>query len=207
MSGTRLDRRQFLGGTILAGLALATGRGVMGAVGANDAITLGIIGSGSRGRALMESFLRDSSVRFAAVCDVYEPNRAKGLEIAGDKAAGCLDHRALLEQLALALAAGAGGVELAVAALLIGLRGLRHVLERLNHRGVGLDLGDQRLLGAGREGGAGHGQQHRGGQSCPQETAPVHRNSRVVLHVESPQVWLAAAGRPRCPGWLERAEA
>lgn len=39
--------------------------------GANDRVGLGLIGAGSRGKAVLSSFLHDSDVELRAVCDVY----------------------------------------------------------------------------------------------------------------------------------------
>jgi len=96
MDHRRLDRRQFLAGAAAAGLGLAARGGT--ALGANDRIVLGIIGSGGRGRSLMQSFLKHPGAEFAAVCDVYDDYRDKGLKIAGDRAKGYLDHRELLDR-------------------------------------------------------------------------------------------------------------
>ena len=74
MSDGRLNRRQFLG-TTAAGLgALAAPRLVTGVLGANEKPVMGIIGSGGMGRHHMNVF-KKLGVGFAAVSDVYEPNR------------------------------------------------------------------------------------------------------------------------------------
>jgi len=39
-----------------------------------DQITLGVIGSGSRGTFVMTVFQKDPALRVSAICDVYEPN-------------------------------------------------------------------------------------------------------------------------------------
>jgi predicted dehydrogenase len=100
MNQRQWHRRQFLSSTAAAGLAFtAQARtAAKGAIAANDTIVLGIIGSGRRGRRLMESFLKQPNVAFAAVCDVYEDYRNQGLKIAGEGAKGYLDHRELLDR-------------------------------------------------------------------------------------------------------------
>lgn len=65
-------------------------------LGANERMIMGIIGSGGRGRRVMQKHQK-FAVDFAAVCDVYEPNLAKGLAIAGSKAQAYADYRKLLE--------------------------------------------------------------------------------------------------------------
>ena len=91
------DRRTFLRGTAAAGIGLATGR-LAAATSANDKLTLGIIGSGGRGRSLMKSFNTMPGVEFAAVCDVYEDSTARALKLAGEKAKTYDDHRQVLDR-------------------------------------------------------------------------------------------------------------
>jgi predicted dehydrogenase len=55
-----------------------------------------IIGSGGRGQFLTGEF-KEIGVEMAAVCDVYETNRNKGLQIANTGAKGYTDYRKLLE--------------------------------------------------------------------------------------------------------------
>jgi len=93
------NRRRFLVEAAATGAALTVAPQLAPArvLGANDRIVLGIIGSGGRGRNLMRRLLKQDGVQFTAVCDVYEPYRDQGLDIAGDKAKGYRDHRALLD--------------------------------------------------------------------------------------------------------------
>ncbi|MDZ4800169.1 MAG: Gfo/Idh/MocA family oxidoreductase [Bryobacteraceae bacterium] len=64
---------------------LMTGAGSMlsWAAPPSDRIQLGVIGAGGRGRLVMGEFLKDSSVRAAAICDVYEPNLEQALSESG----------------------------------------------------------------------------------------------------------------------------
>ena len=48
----------------------------------SDTVTIGVIGSGSRGTFVMSTFQKSSGVRVGAVCDVYEPNLEKALSVA-----------------------------------------------------------------------------------------------------------------------------
>ena len=97
MSNHRLNRRHFLTGMGAAGVAVMTARSWTNVVGANDRITMGIIGAGGRGRGLMRIFKRDPGVEFAAVCDVYEPHIAEGQKIAGEKSKGTFEYREVLD--------------------------------------------------------------------------------------------------------------
>jgi predicted dehydrogenase len=47
-----------------------------------DQITLGVIGSGSRGTFVMGVFQKDPALRVAAICDVYEPNLENAVSVA-----------------------------------------------------------------------------------------------------------------------------
>jgi predicted dehydrogenase len=97
-----INRRTFLGnaaamagvGAVTANLETVRARSYS----ANDTIILGIIGSGGMGRSHMNRFKELGGIEWAAVCDVYEPNRNRGLEIAGAKAKGYVDYRELLER-------------------------------------------------------------------------------------------------------------
>jgi predicted dehydrogenase len=63
---------------------------------ADDAVRVGIIGSGGRGRYLMGEF-KEIGAHVDAVCDVYEPNRNAGLKIASTGARPYTDYHRLLE--------------------------------------------------------------------------------------------------------------
>ena len=47
-----------------------------------DKISLGVIGSGSRGTFVMSTFQKSPELDVAAICDVYEPNLEKALSVA-----------------------------------------------------------------------------------------------------------------------------
>ncbi len=57
---------------------------------------VGVIGSGGRGRFLIDQF-KEVGARVAAVCDIYQPNLRKGLEGASTGAKPFEDYRKLLE--------------------------------------------------------------------------------------------------------------
>jgi predicted dehydrogenase len=63
---------------------LVTGAGAIAAYASPpaDQITLGVIGSGSRGTFVMTTFQKDPALRVAAVCDVYEPNLENAISVA-----------------------------------------------------------------------------------------------------------------------------
>ena len=84
----RLDRRTFLlaGGSVL-GAQTPPSR----------LLTVGLIGSGGRGRYLERVFQQDESIRITAVCDVYEPNLEAGLSAAKNQAKAHRNYRSLLD--------------------------------------------------------------------------------------------------------------
>ena len=67
------------------------------AVGANDRVSIALIGAGGRGRGVMAAF-RELGSPVPAVCDVYDPNLAKGIEAADEGAQGYRDYRRVLER-------------------------------------------------------------------------------------------------------------
>jgi predicted dehydrogenase len=74
-----MHRRSFL----LSGVSAVAAYAVPPA----DQVTLGVIGSGSRGTFVMGVFQKDPALRVAAICDVYEPNLENALSVAS-KVAG-----------------------------------------------------------------------------------------------------------------------
>lgn len=71
---SNLNRRVFMGG------ALATAASYSRILGANDRITVGAIGTGSRCQYLMSVLNKIGSNDIVAVCDVYEPHRLEARE-------------------------------------------------------------------------------------------------------------------------------
>lgn len=75
-TGPVLTRREFLAGSTVAAMAVATGP-VRGAVSANATIGVGLIGCGDRGGALVDELLGVASrhgVRVVGLCDVWQRN-------------------------------------------------------------------------------------------------------------------------------------
>ena len=95
MSSTEIGRRDFLKGTG-AGAAAMTAASYSRMLGANEAILLGVIGPGVRGRHVMSLFQQDSRVRVTALCDIYSYQLDKALELAPG-AKTFRDHRKFLE--------------------------------------------------------------------------------------------------------------
>jgi predicted dehydrogenase len=84
----RLDRRTFF---------LASGSALWAQTPPSKQLTVGVIGSGGRGRYIGKVFQQDASVRITAVCDVYEPNLEAGLAAAKNQAKAHRNYKALLD--------------------------------------------------------------------------------------------------------------
>jgi predicted dehydrogenase len=94
MSFENLGRRQVLGAGAKA--AAFTAVSYSRVMGANDRVTMGLIGAGDRGRYVMGQFLETGRIEVGAVCDVY----ANQIDLARQKASRARnfsDHRKLLE--------------------------------------------------------------------------------------------------------------
>jgi len=92
-------RRRFLGTSLGATTALLAGwrPAPASAVGANDRIRVGIIGTGGRARGLMRQLRDLPGQEIVAVCDVYEPRVLEAAEIAGTAAVKIADYRRVLD--------------------------------------------------------------------------------------------------------------
>jgi predicted dehydrogenase len=93
------NRRRFLGTGLAGGAALALGPRVAAAsaLGANDRIRVGVVGTGGRARHLMRLLKEQPGCALVAVSDVYEPRTLEAAEIAGPLAAKHPDYRRLLD--------------------------------------------------------------------------------------------------------------
>ena len=91
------NRRQFLetlGASALVASSVESARGYL----ANDAISVGCIGTGGRCQTLMKSLATIPGVRISAVCDLFEPNRENARKLADKGAASIQDYRELLSR-------------------------------------------------------------------------------------------------------------
>jgi len=89
-------RRQFVRATAAAGAATAMSRRRV--LGANERVGVGLIGSGGRGAAVWQRFLKEADVNPVAVCDVYEPFLRKAAAAATSSVAAYKDFRQLLDR-------------------------------------------------------------------------------------------------------------
>jgi predicted dehydrogenase len=87
------SRRQFLGASVAAMTAASYSR----VLGANGRIRMGAIGTGGRGKYLMQELNKIGGIEWAAVCDVYNVRRDEAATIAGGPVKSYNDHRQLLD--------------------------------------------------------------------------------------------------------------
>jgi predicted dehydrogenase len=92
------NRRSFFKNSAVFAAGIAAGSATR-VLGANDRITVGVIGAGRQGVGVQRTFARQENVEIAAICDVFEENLGKGIKAAGDKTpASYKDFRQLLER-------------------------------------------------------------------------------------------------------------
>jgi predicted dehydrogenase len=97
MSETNSSRRKFIAqtGAGAAGITF-TAASWNKALGANDRVRLGVIGTGNRGGDVMSWFLKEPDVDVVALCDCYDVNLNAALAKTEGKAKTFTDYRALL---------------------------------------------------------------------------------------------------------------
>ncbi len=93
-----MNRRQLLKSAGLAAAATQTaGSNQAARAAANDRVGVALIGCGGQGTADQRSFMSHADVEIVALCDVYQPNLERNLQLAGGKAKTYTDYRKLLE--------------------------------------------------------------------------------------------------------------
>ncbi|MEN6602447.1 MAG: Gfo/Idh/MocA family oxidoreductase, partial [Bryobacteraceae bacterium] len=85
-----VTRRGFVGALTAASAARVKG--------ANDRIRLGIIGSGGRGRYLMDRANKAGGIEWVAVADAYDVQRDRAEKVAGTTLAKFVDYRQVLDR-------------------------------------------------------------------------------------------------------------
>ncbi len=98
-TAARPSRRSFLHTSVSTAAGLATfGAPAVNALGANDALHVGCIGTGGRCQALMKAAARIPGVRLAAVCDIYDVHLEQARKLADPQALPLKNFHALLER-------------------------------------------------------------------------------------------------------------
>ena len=98
-SKAKLSRRNFLEATTLgaAGLMLGSSRVPAFALGANDRVNVGVIGAGSQGSSLIRSLATVPNSKITGMCDIFEPNLSKGVNLAGSQPKTFAEYKKLIE--------------------------------------------------------------------------------------------------------------
>lgn len=81
MNSESLSRRDFLGTSSVGGAALALGLSSQAALGKDQEVTLGFIGTGGRGRFLLKQAAKLPGLRFGAICDLKQSAMDKAMGI------------------------------------------------------------------------------------------------------------------------------
>jgi predicted dehydrogenase len=81
---------------VAAGLA-AFGLPAVNALGANETLNVGCIGTGGRCRTLMQSLAKIPNVRIVAVCDIYDAHLDLGKKLADTKATTTKNYKDILD--------------------------------------------------------------------------------------------------------------
>ena len=87
-----------------------------------DRVRLGVIGTGDRGRALIQNILKSRNCTVAALCDNFEPHLTKARALVDAKVPAFADHRAMID---------AGGLDAVVIATPLNMHA-RHTLDALD---------------------------------------------------------------------------
>jgi predicted dehydrogenase len=98
-SKAKLSRRDFLEATTLgaAGLMLGSSSVAASALRANDRVNVGVIGAGSQGSSLIRSLATVPNSKITGMCDIFEPNLNKGVNLAGSQPKTFTEYRKLIE--------------------------------------------------------------------------------------------------------------
>jgi predicted dehydrogenase len=67
------------------------------ALGANDRVNVGVIGAGSQGTSLIRSLATVPNSKITGMCDIFEPNLSKGVNLAGSQPKTFIEYRKLIE--------------------------------------------------------------------------------------------------------------
>ncbi len=98
-SKAKLSRRNFLEATTLgaAGLMLGSSSVAASILRANDRVNVGVIGAGSQGSSLIRSLATVPNSKITGMCDIFEPNLSKGVNLAGSQPKTFSEYRKLIE--------------------------------------------------------------------------------------------------------------
>ena len=95
-----MNRRNFIKTSSLSAVGAVATTKLSGsrATGANDRLTCGFIGVGGMGRSNLRDFQKSEVVEVAAVCDVWQPNVERAIQMTQGKASGYSDFRKIIDR-------------------------------------------------------------------------------------------------------------
>ena len=95
-----MNRRNFIKTSSLSAVGAVAATKLSGSrvTGANDRLTCGFIGVGGMGRSNLRDFLKSEVVEVAAVCDVWQPNVERAIQMTQGKASGYSDFRKVIDR-------------------------------------------------------------------------------------------------------------
>ena len=95
-----MNRRNFIKTSSLSAVGAVAATKLSGSrvTGANDRLTCGFIGVGGMGRSNLRDFLKSEVVQVAAVCDVWQPNVERAIQMTQGKASGYSDFRKVIDR-------------------------------------------------------------------------------------------------------------
>jgi predicted dehydrogenase len=94
----RISRRKFIEATSAATAGTLLSLPIRGSViGANDRVSIAVIGAGGQGSTLIRSLAQVPNSQITHICDIFEPNRNKGVNLAGSQPKPITDYRKLLD--------------------------------------------------------------------------------------------------------------
>ena len=94
----KVNRRTFVSTGVSGVAAATTGLGTRSVLGANNRIRMASIGVGGMGRSNLRDFLKMPEVDMVAVCDTWEQNRNRAVEMTDGKAEAYKDFREVLDR-------------------------------------------------------------------------------------------------------------
>jgi len=100
-SKSKVSRRNFLETSALsaAGLLLSSSNSAVLRTtrGANEQVRIGHVGAGGEGSVLIRNLAQMQNARITAMCDIFEPNLKKGVDLAGSQPKTFTDYKKMIE--------------------------------------------------------------------------------------------------------------
>ena len=96
-SKIRPSRRNFLRATTAGVAGLMLGPAARSTLGANARVNVGVVGVGARAHELIRNLATLEKAKISAMCEIFEPNLARGVKLSGAQPQTSTDYRRLLD--------------------------------------------------------------------------------------------------------------